>query len=289
MNANDILSEANNSKNNIITFNNKKVNNEKIHLISVIIPLYNEQNTIQHVIKKIPNHHSYEIIIVDDGSTDDSIKKVKEIKDKEIKIVNHKQNQGYGAAILTGISHSLGDIIITLDSDGQHNPEEIPNLTKLIINNQADIVIGSRYLGMCHYKIPLYTRVGEYIINLFLKILFLQNVYDNQCGFRAFRKELSKILKNMRNTGMGFSTEFLFKAALYQYKIVETPVSINPRHFGTSHVNLIEIIRSIIFCIIFSIFRKLKLNLNWVYLKKIINYFYKKIKNRKLFFKEIKK
>lgn len=174
-------------------------------------------------------------------------------------------------------------VLITLDSDGQHNPEEISRLIKPLIKNKADIVIGSRFLGKCHYKMPLYARAGAYFINLFLWLLFLQKVYDNQCGFRAFKKDIVKIVKNMRHLGMGFSTEALFKAAYYQYRITEIPVSINSKSFGASYVNLIKINKLIGSCVVFYILRKFKVNLKSSFLKKIIDFFYKKIRNFKIF------
>ena len=252
-------------------------------LISVIIPLFNEENTIKNVIERIPNHQEYEIIIVDDGSTDTSVKKVQEITNKKIRIVKHVNNQGYGGAVLSGFNEAKGDIIVTLDSDGQHNPEEIPNLIKPIINNEADLVIGSRYMGKCYYKMPLYAKVGGFLVQFCLRLLFYQKIYDNQCGFRAFNKEIHKKFKNMRYTDMGFSTEMLFKAAFYKYRIVETPVYVNPRKFGTSYVNLLRITRSIVSCIIFYTLRKFKLNINRLFIKKIIDYFYSKIKDNRIF------
>ena len=256
------------------------VKKSKECLISIVIPLYNEENSIKDVIDRIPNHSSYEIVIVDDGSTDNSVKRIKEITNREIKIIHHEKNQGYGAALLTGFKHATGDIIVTMDSDGQHNPEEIPYLIKLIINNQADIVIGSRYLGKFNYKYPLYARVGSYFIKVFFRMLFLQRVNDNQCGFRAFKKESIKILRNIRYSGMGFSTEILFKAAFNQLKIVETPVTANPRQYGTSDVNLVRILRSVSFCILYYILRKMEIDLNRFFLSKTLLYFYRKIKRK---------
>ena len=193
--------EENNTGTNQIQSNeffySSKKDKNNTPLIFIIIPLFNEENTIKNVIERIPNLQHYEIIIIDDGSADSSIKKIKTIENREIKIIKHEKNQSYGAAVLTGFIHANGDIIITIDSDGQHNPEEIPALIKPIIKNQADLVVGSRFLGQCNYKNPLYARVGSYFINLFLRLLFLQKVYDNQCGFRAYRNNMIKILKNI--------------------------------------------------------------------------------------------
>jgi len=252
-------------------------------LISIVIPMYNEENSIKKVIKKIPNHGSYELIVIDDGSTDNSIKKVKEIKERDIQIIQHEKNQGYGASILTGFNYATGDIIVTMDSDGQHNPEEIPNLIKPIINNQAEFVVGSRYLGRSNYKIPLYTLVGEYFIYLCLWFLYHQKIRNNQGGFRAFRKETVKIFKNIKSNGMGFTTELLFKAAYQNLRIIEIPISLNSREVGTSYVNLIRILKSVSLCIIFYTIKKFNLNVNRFFLKKTINYFYNKVKYMKIF------
>ncbi|MFX1500241.1 MAG: glycosyltransferase family 2 protein [Promethearchaeota archaeon] len=282
LNLDQKINTYNTSTLNDLLYSNKKTESSN-QLISVVIPLYNEENTIKNVIERIPNHQHYEIIIVDDGSTDDSIKKVKEINDRNIKIIKHKTNQGYGAAILTGMENSCGDYLITIDSDGQHNPEEIPNLLEPLINNTADLVIGSRYLGKCHYKMPLHARVGAYFINFFLRLLYLQEVYDNQCGFRAFRKDVGEKLNNMRYTDMGFSTEMLFKIAHYNYRIVERPISVNPRKYGNSYVNLIKIVRSITSCIVFYTLKKFNLDVNRFFLKRIVIYFFKKLKDKKVF------
>jgi len=228
-------------------------------LISIIIPMYNEENSIKNVLKRLPNHQYYEILIIDDGSTDDSLRKVMTISNREIKIIKHEKNRGYGAAILTGFKEAKGNIIITMDSDGQHNPEEIPKLILPIINKQADIVVGSRYLGNCDYRIPSYTRVGEFFINLILRLFYNQNVGNNQSGFRAFKKETLRIFDNLIFNNFGLCTEILFKAAYHGYKIIEVPVIINQREYGSSYVNLIKLAISISTCVLISVLEKFKL------------------------------
>ena len=259
------------------------VQKRKEILISIVIPLYNEENSIKDVIKRIPNHQLYEIIIVDDGSTDNSLRRIKEIKNREITIIQHGKNRGYGASILTGFEKAIGDIIVTMDSDGQHNPEEIPTLIKPIIKNQADVVVGSRYLGSSTYKIPLHARVGEYFIQKCLWFLYRQKVRNNQGGFRAFRKETVKLFRNLQCTGMGFTTELLFIAAHNNLKIIETPISLNSRKAGTSYVNLFRILKSVSFCIVIYTVKKFNLNVNHFFLTKIISFFYRKIKHKKIF------
>jgi len=233
------------------------IRNKKV--ISVIIPLFNEENTIQKVIEQIPNHQTYEIIIVDDGSSDSSIERIRKTKRKGIRIITHSKNRGYGAAILTGFKYATGDIVVTLDSDGQHDPKEIPKLLYPIRNKKADIVIGSRYKGDCLYDLPLYTRTGERFIKVMLRLLFGVRVGNNQSGFRAFNRKALKIFDNMKYEKMGLSTEILFKSGFHNLNILEVPIKVYPRRFGRSYVNLLNIVRAVFGCIVsYSIKKMLK-------------------------------
>jgi glycosyltransferase involved in cell wall biosynthesis len=240
-------------------------------LISVIIPVYNEENSIKQVIERIPNHHNYEIILVDDGSTDKSVLRIKEIEKDNIVILQHQKNLGYGAALITGFKNATGNIIVTLDSDGQHKPEEIEKMMKPILQDKADLVIGSRYLGNCDYKVPLHTRIGEYCVKICIMTLFGQRVGNNQSGYRCFKKEILNVLNDNLLVGMGFSTEFLLECALNDLKIFEVPISLKPREHGTSYVNLVEIFKSIVNCIAIYYLKRYKLKINTSFIKNSIN------------------
>ncbi len=240
--------------------NESLVQKSKEILTSIVIPLYNEEKSIKDVIDRIPNHHLYEIIIVDDGSTDNSVERIKELENREIRIIQHEKNRGYGASILTGFENAVGDIIVTMDSDGQHNPEEISKLIRPIINNQADFVVGSRYLGSSNYKVPLHTRVGENIISLCLWFLYRQKVGNNQSGFRAFNSKYVKIFKNIRDTKFGLCTQMIYKAAEHGLRVSEIPIKMNVRQYGNSRVYLFKIIISISYCILIFSVKRFKLN-----------------------------
>ena len=164
-----------------------------------------------------------------------------------------------------------------------YNPEDISNLIKPIIDNQADFVVGSRYLGSSTYKIPLYARVGEFFINLCLWFLYRQKVKNNQGGFRACRKETVNIFKNIKCTGMGFTTELLFKAAHKSLRIKEIPIFLNSRKVGISYVNLIRILKSVSFCILFYTMKKFNLDANRLLPKKLLTSIYTRIKHLKFF------
>ncbi len=236
-------------------------------LISIIIPIYNEEKSIKNIINRIPNHYKLEIIIVDDGSKDNSVSEILKIKNKNILLIKHIKNKGYGAAILTGIKNAKGDIIITLDSDGQHNPEEIPILIQPIIDNSSEIVVGSRYKGKSNYRIPLHTRAGEFVIKKSLWYLFHQNVGNNQSGFRAFKKDCLELFDNVIFSRFGLCTEILFKGALKGFKICEVPISVNERKHGVSYNKVIEIFKSI--CSIISLYFLKKIRIGKIIPKQI--------------------
>ena len=127
------------------------------------------------------------------------------------------------------------------------------------MKKKADIVIGSRYLGKSNYKIPLHTRVGEWVVKECLRLLYHQKVANNQSGFRAFSAESIRILHNMVYTKFGLCTETLFKAAYNNLKIVEIPITLNSRQYGTSNVKISKIFKSILSCIIIYSMARLKL------------------------------
>ncbi len=214
-------------------------------LISVIIPLFNEERSILNIIERTLQYRNCEIIVVDDGSTDKSLELVSSIKNPRVVTIKHEINKGYGAAILSGLKTVKGSYIITIDADGQHQPEDIPNLLTPLLTMQSDIVIGSRYMGKCNYKIPLHTRIGEMVLCFIFIFFFNQRILNNQNGFRAFKKEHIKIFKDIKTRKMGFSTEFLFSACRHQLRVKEVPINLKNRNFGASKVNIIRIFLSI--------------------------------------------
>ena len=219
-------------------------------LVSIVIPVYNEEKSIRKVLEQLPKHKSIEIILVDDHSTDyslDEIKKAKKVT--KIKVIKHEKNQGYGSAILTGIKHATGFIVVTMDSDGQHRPEDIFYLIAPIFAKKADITIGSRYHGTYNYRIPVSTRIGEAVIEKFMFIFFGQKVSNNQGGFRAFHKRTLKIFKDIKFKDYAFTTELLFKASLLKFKMKECPIHLVDREHGTSKIVLSKLIFSLLLCV----------------------------------------
>ncbi|MFX0105924.1 MAG: glycosyltransferase family 2 protein [Candidatus Hodarchaeota archaeon] len=249
----------------------KKKTTEKI--ISIIIPVYNEENTIRQILEKIPKNNLIEIIVIDDCSMDNSISEIKKVKHQgEIHIIRHKINRGYGEALLTGIRHSTGDVFITMDSDGQHRTEDIFNLVLPIFEGEADICIGSRYKGSFNYKLPVATRFGEALLEIIIILLFRQKVKNNQCGFRALHKKTKHIFETIKFKGYAFTTELILLAMLNGYKIKEVPINLASREYGSSNIILRKLLFSLILCF------------GFYFIKRIVRILFKKKLDLKIMF-----
>ena len=184
--------------------------------ILIGIPAFNESKTIVPIISEAQKHGT--VLVIDDGSIDDTF-------DKSLKtgatVLSHQKNYGYGKSIsdiFQDAKKGNFDVLITIDSDGQHQPSEIPNFLEAI--KSSDIVIGNRFLGKSNT--PNYRKFGIEIINV-----LTSEVKDSQCGFRAFsKKAIDIIANNIYEKGMGASFEILKIAQNNNLKINEIPVTI---------------------------------------------------------------
>ena len=187
------------------------------------IPAYNEEKNIAKIIVKLQNIAS-KIIVCNDGSTD----LTSEISNKMGAIViNHPKNLGYGAAIKSLFAKAReldADVLITFDADGQHRIEDINKVLEPIKHNNADIVIGSRFLDK-KIKIPAYRKLGINAITKMSNITTKKKITDSQSGFRAYnKKSLQEIIPS--DNGMGISTEILIKANKKSLRVIEVPIII---------------------------------------------------------------
>lgn len=194
--------------------------------IVVCIPAFNESKTIGEVITRAKKYAD-DIIVYDDGSTDNTTELAKAAG---AVVFRHPVNKGYGAAIkaLFHIAREKEgiDIIVTMDSDGQHDPDQIPTVVKPIQDSDSDIVIGSRFLSYGNKeKLPSYRSVGIKAITKLTQTVSYSNLTDAQSGFRAYSKNaLLKI--NLVEEGMAISTEILLKAKEKSLQIKEVPIAI---------------------------------------------------------------
>ena len=201
--------------------------------ITIGLPAYNEEKNIASVITKLKKITD-SIIVCDDGSSD----MTSEIsKNLGAVVISHKKNMGYGAALRTIFQKSVeldSDILVTFDADGQHRIEDINKILQPLENNEADVVIGSRFLDN-ESKIPNYRKIGIKVITKVTNASLKKKLTDSQSGFRAYNKQaLTQISPS--EMGMGISTEILIKASNKGLRIAEIPITIL-YHDGTSTHN----------------------------------------------------
>ncbi len=210
----------------------------KINKISVIIPCYNEENTISQVIIKVEKSLSnlnidYEIIVVDDYSNDDSSNKLLELENlKKIKLFTHKQNLGKGAAISTGLKNISGDIVLIQDADLEYSPDDYKKLILPFNEANADVVYGSRFLGGGKYvRIHFFWHyVANKILTLLCNMIANLNLTDMETGYKLFKYEKIKDLK-INEKSFGFEPEITIKLAKKKSKFFEVPISYNGRSY----------------------------------------------------------
>ena len=192
--------------------------------IIIGIPAFNEEKNIASIITKLMNITD-SIIVCNDGSSD----LTSEIAEKMgAEVINHEKNLGYVAAIRSIFLKAKeldGDVLVTFDADGQHRIEDIENVTTPIINQEAELVIGSRFLDDSEKEVPQYRKVGIKVITKITNASIKEKLTDSQSGFRAYSKKVVDEL-NPSELGMGISTEILIKASSKNFKIVEVPIKI---------------------------------------------------------------
>lgn len=202
--------------------------------IYVVIPAYNEEKVIQAVIAEIRAAGYQNIIIIDDGSQDDTFKKAQAAG---VTALHHRLNRGKGAATKTGVEAAklLGaDIIITMDGDGQHNPQDIANLIEPIKKNHCDVVLGTRLKnpeGMPWYKI-LANKIGNLVTWYFYGLY----VSDSQSGFRAYSRHAAELI-NTKTDRYEYDSEVIREIYLYKLKYQEVPIEVRYTEYSMGKVH----------------------------------------------------
>ena len=189
--------------------------------ILIVIPAYNEEQTIIQAIRDLKVHGFREIIVVDDGSGD----RTAELAEGEgIVLYRHVVNRGLGVALGTGIEAALrlgAEVIVTFDADGQHLAEDVPRLVEPILGKEADVVIGSRTLDRA--GMPFIRRVGNVGCNLITWAMFGVRTSDSQSGLRAFSRKAAEAL-DLRSNEMEVSSEIFWEIKRNDLKFQEVPI-----------------------------------------------------------------
>jgi len=207
-------------------------------LISVVIPVFNEELTIGNVIERLTlvmqkHGFKYEIIVVDDFSVDRSLDFSKRLG---VRVFSLKMHMGKGYALRAGFAKVKGEIITTIDSDGSHRPEELPRLLTPILLNRSDLVIGSRYLGQAPVAARKLNAAGVRIFNFLVKILTRTNVSDSQSGYRVMKNNVLQSMR-LKSSGYEIESEMLVKTARNGFRVMEVPISFEQRTYGTSRLD----------------------------------------------------
>lgn len=218
--------------------------------VSVIIPAYNEEKTIGNVINETINVMDsqdlpYEIIVVDDGSTDKTGRIASQYKTT---LLTNQTNKGKGYSLRRGFDQSAGEIIVTIDSDGEHQPKEIPDLIKPVLDG-VDVVGGSRFMGKSRHFTTRLNSIGNHLFNLAILLLTGTMVTDSQSGFRAIKKRVLSGL-SLESNGFEIETEIILKSILKGFAFKEKPITCQRREYSASKIKIsqdgIKILKTIL-------------------------------------------
>jgi len=230
--------------------------------LSIIIPVFNEVNTIAVIIQKVQSaDYDKEIIVVDDASTDGTKDVLQKLSQQpKIKIFYHERNRGKGAAIRTAIKNITGNITIIQDADLEYDPVDYTILLKPIIDGRADVVYGSRFQGGPHRVLFFWHYLGNKFLTLFSNMMTNLNLTDMETGYKAFK---SNVIKNisLSSDRFGFEPEVTAKIAHNNnYKIYEVPISYSGRDYSEGKkIDWKDGVAAIYFILKYNIQAKLKI------------------------------
>ncbi len=201
--------------------------------ISVVIPVFNEKDTLEKLLHRVEAvDYEKEIILVDDCSTDGTREIMKKLEGRdEVKVFYHEVNQGKGAALRTGFSHVSGDIVIVQDADLEYNPKEYPVLLEPILDGRADVVYGSRFLGGPHRVLFFWHYLGNMALTTMSNMFTNLNLTDMETCYKVFKKEVLDSIQ-LKCNRFGFEPEFTAKIAKLPIRIYEVPISYSGRDYS---------------------------------------------------------
>ena len=194
--------------------------------LSVIVPVYNERNTVAEVVRRmrlVDLPVNLEVVIVDDGSSDGTAQILAALEDSTVRVVCHPTNRGKGAAIRTGLEHVQGDLVLIQDADLEYDPEDWPSLLRPVLRGRSQVVYGSRFTGEGR-SMRVSDWLGNRLLSLVTNLLYDTSLSDMECGYKLFtRKVLDGI--TIESDGFDFEPEITAKVLRQGHRIYEVPVS----------------------------------------------------------------
>lgn len=201
--------------------------------LSIIIPVFNEENTVEQILNAVASvrlaDFKKEIIVVDDGSTDETRQILKKWE-KKCQVIYQPQNKGKGAAVTEGFRHAHGDIMLIQDADLEYSPQDYNILLEPFKNPQVNVVYGSRFLGP-HLSTMFVYAMGNHFVTTVTDILYNTNITDMETGFKVFRKSVLEGIE-IKAKRFDFEPEFTAKVLKAGYQIYEVPISYFGRKFS---------------------------------------------------------
>lgn len=200
--------------------------------LSVIMPIFNELNTLDEIIKRVQQTGlADEIVLIDDGSTDGTRDLVRKYQGQEgFTVVLHEHNQGKGAAVRSGFLAAKGEIFLIQDADLEYDPQEYPKLLKPLEDGIADVVYGSRFLGASRRVAMFWHMIANKMLTLFTNILYDTILSDMETGYKVFKREVVQDMP-LHAKRFEFEPEFTAKILKRNYRIFEVPITFNPRDY----------------------------------------------------------
>jgi len=207
-------------------------------LLSIIIPVYNEELTVGNIIDRAEAAAqnlglAFEIIVINDLSYDRSLQ---EVLKRRVRVYSLKEHLGKGYALRAGFSQARGDVVVTIDSDGSHWPEELNEVLAPVLADKADMVIGSRYMNHKRVAARKLNKFGVHIFNTFIQLFTGVAITDSQSGYRAMKREVLAGQK-LKSGEYEIESEMLVKTAKAGFRVAEVPITFEQRTYGRSGVD----------------------------------------------------
>ena len=200
--------------------------------VSVIIPVYNEESTIEEILRRVKAEEiAAEILVIDDGSIDGTREILENLdQDSQLRVILHDRNRGKGAAVRTGFQNAAGEVFLIQDADLEYDPRDYPSMIRPIEEGIADVVYGSRFLGGPRRTVMFWHMVANKLLTFMTNLLYNTILSDMEPGYKVFKREIVDGMEIHANS-FDFEPEFTAKILKKKVRVYEVPISFNPRDY----------------------------------------------------------